>query len=296
MERSKKISRNLSILLSLFFLGVLLSCGGEDDKVDTVEAIEETNSADAITEEEAVEETVDELIEEEVGYTEESSEEEGEEASEEFPEDVAEDDPLLDIEFDESVIDELPETAAGAPDVPDYEVKLAVDDSIAVGSTGTLIVWIGAETAEFEVSSGMVSDKRNIPSDAGDYAEITPYGPGFEVSPIQQKCVKIHPSGSEVKFSIKPLEAGNMVVSANIKLYTNSDCSGSPVPKTAADLKVTVYVDKVKEREKKKEEFENVFWEKLKDFWGALLALFFGLILFLLRKKLKAWFGFEENN
>ena len=141
----------------------------------------------------------------------------------------------------------------------------------------------------------MATDKRTIPSDVGDYAEITPYGPGFQVSPIQQQCVKIHPSGSEVKFSITPDEAGDLTVSANIKLYTTADCSGTPVPKTAADLKVTVYVDKAKEREKKKKEFTDIFWEKLKEFWGALLAIVFGLILFLLRKKLKAWFGYEAN-
>jgi len=39
-------------------------------------------------------------------------------------------------------------------------------------------------------------------------------------------------------------------------------------------------------------ELWQVFWKKLLEFWGAVVALIFAALLFLLRKKLKQWFGF----
>ncbi len=290
--------RSRTLFITALLLLGLLSCDDQPDQAKGVEALpveEYVIDSMLIDEPDPVEaEDLEPVPVEEEPETKASEDGDDEDLMEE-PED---NDPLSGLDFgdddEDDVLSEIETTAS--PEIPDYKVELAVDDSIAIGSSGTLIVSIGAETAEFEVREDMVSDERHIPSDAGDYAEITPYGPGFEVSPVKQQCVKIHPSGSEVKFSITPLQAGELTVSANIQLYATADCSDSPVPKTAADLKVTVYVDKAKERAKKKEEFLDIFWEKLQEFWGGLLALVFGLVLFLLRKKLKVWFGFEEES
>jgi Na+-driven multidrug efflux pump len=40
----------------------------------------------------------------------------------------------------------------------------------------------------------------------------------------------------------------------------------------------------------------DIFWAKTTEFWAALLALFFGLILFLVRKQLKRLFGFDKDD
>ena len=60
-------------------------------------------------------------------------------------------------------------------------------------------------------------------------------------------------------------------------------------------LTVLVEVDRQEEFNAKLDEFGDVFWDKLLEFWGALLAIIFGVILYLIRGKLKKWFGFEEK-
>ena len=144
-------------------------------------------------------------------------------------------------------------------------------------------------------SQGMAQDETIIPASIGQYAKIIPYAPDFEVSPSEAECVEIHPSGSEVRFSLKPKKSGNLKVSADIKLYGNGDCTGTSVPKTAATLSVLVKVDKKKVAANKLEELGTVFWDKFLSFWGALVALLFTLLLFLIKRKLRRRTGFNDN-
>ncbi|MBD98918.1 MAG: hypothetical protein CMO34_03665 [Verrucomicrobia bacterium] len=265
----------------LFLLCALLSCGAPEEQVveEFQEIPAEEHQVDELVEEASAEEAVEGAVEEAV--QEDNSMEEILDAIESGSE--------------EDLSDLLPETGAGAPSMPDYAVKLAVDDSIALGDSGRLLVWIGAETADYEAPEGTVSDEASLPSDAGEYAQVTPYGTGFTVSPKTKECVRIHPSGSEVPFVIIPTAEGEITVNAKIELHQMADCSDSPVPKTAADLNVVVFVDKDKAFKEKKGELLDILWAKFTEFWGALLVLFFGLIIFLLRKKLKQWFGYEEG-
>ncbi|MGB5159376.1 hypothetical protein [Desulfobacterium sp. N47] len=78
-------------------------------------------------------------------------------------------------------------------------------------------------------------------------------------------------------------------------LYNSDDCSGIPIPKATTYLKVQVFVDHAKEMKKHTKEFKEIFWDKLLEFWGGILAVFFALLLFLLRRHLKKWFGFEDK-
>ncbi|MFA6402499.1 MAG: hypothetical protein WCX31_12895 [Salinivirgaceae bacterium] len=178
----------------------------------------------------------------------------------------------------------------------DYKVVLAVDENLALNQKGEMRVWIGANEIEPSFSQGMAKDATTIPSGIGQYAKITPYAPDFEVSPAEMKCIRIDPSGSDVRFSIKPTKKGSLKVSANIELYSTADCSGPMVPKTAATLSVNVNVDVWQVIADKLKEMGTVFWDKFISFWGALIALIFAVFLFIIRRKLKKKTGFDDAN
>ena len=111
--------------------------------------------------------------------------------------------------------------------------------------------------------------------------------------PAETQCIKIYPAGSEVRFRLIPRDSGSFEVSANVFLFNSADCSGAPIPRTATSLSVTVDVDFWKWLRNKAGELGQVFWTALLKFWAELLALFFALLLFLIRDRLKQWFGFR---
>ncbi len=180
-------------------------------------------------------------------------------------------------------------------DADDYKVKLGVDENIKMYKTGQLTVWVGAAKEDHVLPPGMIIDSTYIPANIGQYAKITPYAPDFDVTPSETKCIKIDPSGSEVFFSLKPKKIGRFKVSARIELYSDLDCSGTPIPKTASTLSVIVETDRINGFKEKLNKMLSIFWDKFLSFWGALLALIFALLLFLLRRKLKRWTGFNHR-
>ena len=77
--------------------------------------------------------------------------------------------------------------------------------------------------------------------------------------------------------------------------FDSRDCTGSPIPKTAATLKVQVEVDPERILIGKALQLWDITWNKFVEFWAALVAIFFGVLLFLIRGKLKKWFGYEDK-
>jgi hypothetical protein len=183
---------------------------------------------------------------------------------------------------------------SGQPDGLDkYKVVLAADKQMKLpGEPGELKVWIGSPEYKPSIPSRMAEAETTLPA-VGESATVEPYAPSFDVKPAETQCIKIHPTGSEVRFTLRPKNAGTFHVGANVYLFNSLDCSGSPVPKTPASLSVTVQVDQEEVLRGMGEELWKVFWAKLLEFWGALLALIFALFLFLIRGKLKKWFGFK---
>ncbi len=180
-----------------------------------------------------------------------------------------------------------------------YKVLLGVDSLVEFPSNSNeLRVWIGSESSS-EANSAkfakeMKKDSSVIPA-LGESATVTPIGPAFKFNPEKTQCLKIHPSGSEIRFTFEPVESGEFEVGADIYLFDSPDCSGAAIPKTAANLKVVVKVNRVSLAKIKGLEMAGVFWEKLLSFWGVLLSLFFGLLLFTIRKFLKKKFGYQEK-
>lgn len=177
----------------------------------------------------------------------------------------------------------------------EYNVVLGVDETIKIpGLPGELRVWIGSPDYDPDFPDRMVQDQASVPA-VGESAKVQPFAPAFTIEPAETQCIRIHPSGSEVRFKLIPQKQGSFEVGANVYLFDSLDCSGSPIPKTASTLKVLVEVDNKQAFLEKLNELWHVLWEKFVEFWGALLVIFFGLILFLIRGKLKKWFGYGDN-
>ena len=181
-------------------------------------------------------------------------------------------------------------------ELEDYKVILSVDGNMDKGENGILEVTIGRLNVEVKVREGMVQDSTTMRSDLGQYAKITPIAPDFEIADYSKDaCYEIDPDGSKIRFILKPRETGTYDVSVNIQLYRASDCMGPFSPKTSETLSVTVKVDTKKEISKRANTLGEIVWEKFLKFWGALVALIFGALLFLIRKKIKKKTGFEEK-
>jgi len=178
----------------------------------------------------------------------------------------------------------------------EYNVTLGADAVIKIpGPPGLLRVCIGIPDCKPNFPKQMTKVSSTLPA-LGATAKITPVAPAFKVEPKESVCVKIHPTGAEVGFTLTPKEPGTFDVGADVGLYDSDNCSGTVIPKGTTWLQVQVVVDHVKERKEHTDKFWEVFWEKLLQFWGELLVLLFAVILFLIRKKLKKWIGFGKDN
>ncbi len=191
--------------------------------------------------------------------------------------------------------DSSPGMADDTNNIDEYNVVLGVDQTIKIpGIPGELRVWIGSPGYQPDFPERMTQDEATVPA-VGESAKVQPFAPAFTIEPAETQCIRIHPSGSEVRFKLIPQKQGSFEVGANVYLFDSLDCSGSPIPKTAATLKVLVEVDSKQAFLEKLNELWHIAWDKFVEFWAALLAIFFGLILFLIRGKLKRWFGYSDS-
>ncbi|WP_163559307.1 hypothetical protein [Halomonas sp. NO4] len=194
--------------------------------------------------------------------------------------------------------DESGQNASGAqapPLLEEYVVVLGADEQLTLpGLPGELRVWIGGTEFDADFPAHLIQDETTVPA-VGDSARVAPFAPAFEIEPAQTQCIRIHPAGSEVRFQLTPQRAGTFDVGADVELFDSRDCSGAPVPKSAATLQIRVEVDRMAVAMGMASELWQVFWEKFLTFWGALFALLFGLLLYLIRGKLKERFGFGQG-
>lgn len=190
-------------------------------------------------------------------------------------------------------------TAAGSPasETDELAVVLGVTKDMRIpGPAGEFRVWIGSAAYQASFPARLAQAVKSLfVSPEFIAARVTPYAPDFDITPERTLCIKLDSSGSEVRFTLTPKKTGTFYVAAQVELFTQADCSDSPFPKYSTDLEVLVSVGSEELAEERKKEFGAVFWEKLLEFWGALLALLFGLILFVIRGKLKKLFGFDPK-
>ena len=177
----------------------------------------------------------------------------------------------------------------------DYKVALDVTNEITLGSNATLRVWIGLENYLPKPIPTTSRDTTTIPATLGDYARITPYAPDFTVGPEESQVMRIVPSGSSVLFSLTPEKEGEFLISARIELYDNPDLMGVAVPKTSDIVSVVVKVDTKAAVKSHLGELGTITWSELKKFWAAIVAVFFGAILFLFRKFVRKKTGYSAD-
>lgn len=175
----------------------------------------------------------------------------------------------------------------------EYKVELGVDGVMQLpGPPGELLVWIGDSKFSANFSDDMATTDTTIAA-IGNSAKVTPYAPDFDISPTESICFIIDPSGSTAHFAISPRSTGTFKVGADVLLYASNECTGAPVPKSATTLKVEVVVNKEGVAKNHLLQLWDVLWKGILNFWTWLVATIFGLFVFLIRKRLKKWFGFE---
>ena len=177
-----------------------------------------------------------------------------------------------------------------------YKVKIGAEEHMELSSLPyELNVWIGDKSFAPDFPENMVQDEKDIAAE-GEFAIVKPYAPTFIITPEKSTCFKISRQGSDLIFALTPTKTGSFNIKAKVDLYDTPDCSNSAVPKISNTLNINVTVDKREVFLGKVKELGEVFWQKLLEFWGAFLALVFALILFLIRRRLTHWFGFENND
>lgn len=187
--------------------------------------------------------------------------------------------------------------AAEAASLDAYQTRLAVDAELTLpGPPAEMRVWIGRTGNAPDIPQGMASDSAALPmSSHAASARVEPYAPAFTIEPENSACIAVDPSGAEVRFSLTPKESGTFRVSASVNLYPSADCSGIAVPKSTTTLNVRVAVNAGGLIGNGLQEMAVIFWQKLIEFWQLLTGLIFGLLLFLIRGKLKRLFGYEDG-
>ena len=177
----------------------------------------------------------------------------------------------------------------------DYTAVLDVTEQMELNQKGDLRVWIGIENYMPEEESDMVRKTTSFPGDEGNYARITPYAPDFRIEPEESQVMRIVPSGSSVLFTIIPEKKGEFKISAKIELFDNPNFEGVPIPKTTNIVSVVVSVDPTVKIKSGLGELGTVLWDNFLKFWGAVVALIFGALLFVTRKFIKKKTGFMGN-
>ncbi|MEP6880322.1 MAG: toll/interleukin-1 receptor domain-containing protein [Nitrosospira sp.] len=177
----------------------------------------------------------------------------------------------------------------------DYKVVLGADGKLKMpGIPGELRIWIGDPRVDPRLPSNMVQASSILPA-IGGTARITPFAPAFEIEPKQSICMAIHSTGSATRFKLTPTKIGLFNVGADVQLFNSQNCDGTPVPKWTDTLQVTVVVNSDQAFEERTNQLGSILWEKFLDFWGLSIALFFALLLFLIRGRLKKWFSFGRD-
>lgn len=197
-----------------------------------------------------------------------------------------------------TVEDDFPEVGGEAPsafDADEYTAVLDVTEKMELHQKGDFRVWIGIEDYMPEDDSTLSRKTTSFPADEGNFARITPYAPDFRIEPEDSQVMRIVPSGSSVLFTIIPEKKGEFKISAKIELFDNPEFEGVPIPKTTNIVSVVVTVDPKVNLMDRLGQLGTVVWDNFLKFWGAVVALIFGALLFVTRKFIKKKTGFTGN-
>ena len=180
-------------------------------------------------------------------------------------------------------------------DAEEYVATLTVTRKMKKSQHGDLIVSLGTEGYEPKHDDNFVRDTTRFSAEGDLWARILPHAPDFRIEPEGAKIVKLKPGRNDIRFTLYPKSGGTFSVTADVELFENPECSGIGDSKALETLDVKVSVEGWETFLKGLKELGKKAWKVFLDFWGALLVLLFGALLFVIRRIIKEKTGYGET-
>lgn len=192
------------------------------------------------------------------------------------------------------------ENAGPSESAKDYTaISTITQEKMTLEETNKLKIWIGEEKESEKYrpkeNNTMAHDTIVFSSVKATYARITPNAPDFEVEP-KSIIVPIVSTGVEKTFTLKPKQEGTFLVSAEIELFDNQECTGIGTPVASGEVVVKVAVDNIGHFKKFLRRLGGEAGAQFEKFWAALLVILFGALIFVIRKFIKKKTGYSDGN
>ncbi|MBQ4432882.1 MAG: hypothetical protein II894_01850 [Bacteroidales bacterium] len=192
------------------------------------------------------------------------------------------------------------ENAGPSESAKDYTaISTITQEKMTLEETNKLKIWIGEEKESEKYrpkeNNTMAHDTIVFSSVKATYARITPNAPDFEVEP-KSIIVPIVSTGVEKTFTLKPKQEGTFLVSAEIELFDNQECTGIGTPVASGEVVVKVAVDNIGHFKKFLRRLGSEAGTQFEKFWAALLVILFGALTFVIRKFIKKKTDYNDGN
>ena len=169
-----------------------------------------------------------------------------------------------------------------------YVALLEVDKRIKLPEEGSALVWIGLKELVPGKDEDVIRDSTTLDISTGFWARITLSADDCEISDENPVVLPVNDESS-VRFSIKPKTKGDINVYANIEFFEDQACTLGPrKTKATKNLHVKVRVDFM-------DELVDRLHKGFIYFFTALVTLFFGALLFIIRRFVKEKTGYDEE-
>ena len=193
---------------------------------------------------------------------------------------------------------------AAAPDSEpedEFVATLTVFKKMKKSHHGDLIVSLGSNSYDPKHNENFVRDTTHFTANGDRWARIIPHAPDFRIEPEGAKIVKLKRKRTDVRFTLYPKGNGTFPVTADVELFDNPECSGFGDSQSLETLEVRVTVGGWEVVGKGLGEMGGIAWEKILNFWNALVVLLLGALFFVIRRYIKEKTGYggsgdEVNN
>lgn len=177
------------------------------------------------------------------------------------------------------------------PLIENLEARASINPKVVVNSTALLKVWVGPKNSlPGQEKDRSYSDVLVIRDGKGRAAKVVPSVAQVDaaVTPTVSACQTISAAGTDFFFSVVPKNVGLLQANAQIQIYYSADCTGIAVNTIGSNtVSVNVTVESMTD-------YFLGLWNFTLDafakFYREILAAFFGILIIVFRKKLKALF------
>ena len=194
--------------------------------------------------------------------------------------------PVVERDKTKEVVSKSHQKKGSGENLDDYAATLEVTKRIFQGDKGTVNVWVGKKKYMPKANIGMVRDTTPL-YNVKAYAKIIPHADSCIFKP-ESVFMPVDSGGSLAQFDIKPQKLGKIEVKAEVLFYDDENCSNLPKPSGTQVLSVRVRVDYWKA-------IWDPVWDYFKVFWGSVIALVFGALLYVIRNFIKKKTGYSDD-